>query len=106
MKFHLVGTVYWATGSCCDDKSEEINEEFNAPNKEAAIEKARIIVQELHKTHSNLTDYGLNAELRIIKPIWKIRFRDEEPACAAVPAQPAQPARPTVPAHFREKKLS
>lgn len=103
MKFHLVGTVYWAVGSCRDDRSEEINEEFDAPSEEVAIEKAKAIVRERHKACSHLTDYGLNAELRVIKPVWETHFRDDEPARRPVPAQPARPA---VAAHFEEKRLS
>lgn len=102
MKFHLVGTVYWAVGSCRDDRSEEISEEFEAPSEDVAIEKAKAIVQERHKARFHLTDYGLNAELRVIRPVWKTRFRDDEPAHAAVTAKPARPA---VPAHFEEETI-
>ena len=99
MKFQLVGTVRWAVGSCHDDRSKDIHEEFDAPNEKAAIEKAKEIVQKYHEEHSHLTDYGLQATLQVVKPIWETSFYDEEEAVAA------QPARPAVKAHFEEKAL-
>ena len=102
MKFHLVGTVDWSVGSCHDDRSEEINERFNARNEEEGIKKAKVMIEKLHKKNSHLTDYRLFAELHIIKPIWKTFFIDNEPA---QPAIKARPARQAVAAHFEEKRL-
>lgn len=99
MKFNLVGTVRWAVGSCHDDRSEDINEEFDAPSNEAAIEKAKEIVQKRHEERSHLTDYGIQATLRVIKPIWETHFSDDEEAV------PARQARPAVAAHFEERAL-
>jgi hypothetical protein len=103
MKFHLIGEVCWVVGSCHDDRCKEINEEFEAPNEIVALKKAKTIIREYHKTYGHRTDYGLEAELRIVKPIWKIIFHDDKPAQSAILAQPACSA---IPAHFEEKLLS
>lgn len=99
MLFQLLGEVRWATGSCHDDRSKQIDEVFDAKNDSAAVEKARKKIQKYHDEFSHMTDYGLNAELRVVRPIWSINFEDEQLARLAVSAHQA------VPAHFKEKRL-
>ena len=102
MKFRMIGIDHWTVGSCQDGRSQEINEEFEAGNEEEAIEKAKGIVEEHRKTRSTLTDYGMSVQLHAIKPIWKARLNEKQPAFLPVPAQPA---RPVVPEHFIEERL-
>lgn len=104
MEFQLYGMIGYAVGSCHDDRSVDINEEFSVPDgpnaKAAAIEKSREIVQKLHGQYSHLTDYSLAAGLRVITEIWETHF---EEAISAIPAMPAKKAKPAVPAGFKEK---
>lgn len=104
MEFQLYGRVGYAVGSCHDDRSIAINEEFSVPDgpnaETMAIEKAREILRGVHKKYSHFTDYALAAGLRVIKEIWETHFEDDQPA---IPAVPARKEKPPTPAHFAEK---
>ncbi|HUC31270.1 MAG TPA: hypothetical protein VMR99_01105 [Candidatus Paceibacterota bacterium] len=106
MKFQLYGRIGYAVGSCHDDRSIDISEEFNLPdgsNVEAmAIEKARGMIQELHEKYSHRTDYTLAAGLGVIREIWETHFEEDQ---CAVPARPAEKAKSAIPAHFKERLL-
>lgn len=97
MKFELVGTIAWAVGSCRDDRSMPICESIDAPTAQLAIEQAKVIVADLHKGHSHLTDYGLVAQLRMVKSVWTSRFQRAQTARQAVLASPS------IPEHFEEQ---
>jgi hypothetical protein len=104
MEFHLYGGIGYAVGSCHDDRNVNIDEKFDVPDgpraEGVAIEKARGIVETLHKKYSHLTDYGLSAELAVVKKIWRTHFEDDQAARAA---QQAKKAKAAIPAHFEEK---
>lgn len=100
MKFKLTGKIYYAVGSCHDDRSMEINERFEAPNVKAAIDKAREIIGKEHDSNKHLTDYGLHAVLEVTRSVWKVDFKDAELAMTA------RHARPAIKAHLEEKRTS
>lgn len=92
MQFRLKGNVYYSVGSCHDDRCIDINQEFEAPTKKAAIKKATRIAKKIHGENYGRTDYGFLAKLYLgKKPILKVRFQEEVLARPAIPAQSAIP---------------
>ncbi len=111
MKFKLTGAIWYAVGSCRDDRSIEIDEKIIACDTDDAIKKAKKIVQDYHKKYSWHTDYGIKAELQatqieknktIFETVWKTHFENDQ---RAQPAIPAQPAKPFMPKHFEEERM-
>lgn len=100
MKYRLVWKITWTVGSCRDERSAEINEEFQAETDGIAIQKAKQIREEKHERYSHFSNYKLGAELRIAELIWKTELKGKQPA------RPARKESPAVEAHFEEKKYN
>ena len=96
MLFSLKGRVTYDVGSCHDSLEVKIERGIVAKNEKEAVAEARVFLMECHGKYHHLTDYGLSAELHVLRPktkqrkIWEIRWQDER---EYVPPQPAIPAR-------------